>query len=65
MKTKKTKAQDRKATATQTPQKTLVTQDEDNEDKSTRQKSNSNTDLTKNLGYTGRRQRRQKHKTEK
>jgi hypothetical protein len=38
-KTKKTKAQDRKVTATQTPQKTLVTQDEDNEDKSTRQKS--------------------------
>ena len=63
-KTKKTKAQDRKVTATQTPQKTLVTQD-NKEDKSTRQKSNSNTDPTKNLGYTGRRQRRQKHKTEK
>ena len=28
---------------------TLVTQDEDKEDKSTRQKSNSNTDPTKNL----------------
>jgi hypothetical protein len=61
---KKTKAQDRKVTATQTPQKTLDTQDEDKEDKSTRQKSNSNTDPTKNLGYTGQRQR-QKHKTEK
>jgi hypothetical protein len=47
-------------TATQTPQKTLVTQDEDKEDKSTRQKSNSNTDPKKNLGYTGQRQRRQK-----
>jgi hypothetical protein len=47
------------------PKKTLVTQDEDKEDKSTRQKSISNTDPTKNLGYTGRRQRRQKHKTEK
>jgi hypothetical protein len=32
MKTKKTKAQDRKVTATQTTKKTLVTQDEDKED---------------------------------
>jgi hypothetical protein len=35
----------------------LCTQDEDKEDKSTRQKSNSNTDPKKNLGYTGQKQR--------